>query len=344
MATLKDIATKAGVSQATVSRVLNVDPSLSIADETRERILQIAKELKYKTVSQRVQEQSQNSATVAFSDTKKRHIGIAQMYDIKQQKEDVYYLSLKQYVDEVCFSYGFLAVTFFRNEEGHFVKNEETPLDGIIAIGKFTKQEIADLEQFTTNIIFIDSNPDAMKYDSIVPNYHMAIREVLGHCFLLGKTKVAYVGSVYVFPALTEQALDARFYYYKTRMQTEGFFDERFVRNCDNNPRDGYVAMKELLADDCGLPEVIFASSDAVVPGIMKALHEKNLRVPQDIGVITFNNTSLSEFSNPPLSSIEVFLEEYAKIAAQCLMLKWNGVTIPKKMVIPCKLIDRKSI
>ena len=105
MATLKDIANKIGVSQATVSRVLNGDPNLSVAQETRESILRVARELNYKTVSQRVQGNPMavgSSQTVAqtLKKAERKRIGIAQMFEMTEQMEDIYYLVLKSMVDE----------------------------------------------------------------------------------------------------------------------------------------------------------------------------------------------------------------------------------------------------
>lgn len=180
MSTLKDIARETGVSQATVSRVLNGDPKLSITRETRERVIEAAKRLNYKTVSQRVQEQQQQNVNIIpHGDGRKRRIGVAQMLEVREQLEDVYYLQMKQMVDEVCFSYGFTTVLLSRNADRHFVKQDDEDVDGIIAIGHFTREEVMDFEQYTDNIVFIDSNPDAYKYFSVVPNYHMAVRQIL---------------------------------------------------------------------------------------------------------------------------------------------------------------------
>ncbi len=85
MATLKDIAKKTKVSQSTVSRVLNRDSSLSVSDETREKIFKVASELGYKTVGQRYNDD-------IFSN---KRIGIAQMFEFKEQLEDIYYLLMK---------------------------------------------------------------------------------------------------------------------------------------------------------------------------------------------------------------------------------------------------------
>ncbi|MGL5553488.1 MAG: LacI family DNA-binding transcriptional regulator, partial [Plesiomonas shigelloides] len=93
MATLKDIATEAGVSLATVSRVLNDDPSLSVKEETKHRILEIAEKLEYKT-----------------SSAKKAHVAaipehhILALYNYRQDAEinDPYYLSIRHGIETQC--------------------------------------------------------------------------------------------------------------------------------------------------------------------------------------------------------------------------------------------------
>ena len=172
MATLKDIAALAGVSSATASRVLNQDPSLSVTEQTRQRVLDAARELGYRTVQQRYQTvKLLENADRAQPENAEKRIGIAQMFETEQLLEDIYYMLLKNLLDEACFEKRWSTVMLFRNEQHHFVKNDELPLDGIVAIGRFTQSEIDDFHALTDNIVFLDSSPDEEKYCSIVPRY-----------------------------------------------------------------------------------------------------------------------------------------------------------------------------
>lgn len=359
MATLKDIAAQAGVSQATVSRVLNGDPALSVTQETRDRIWQTAQQLQYKTITQRVRMNAGTTGTAADALTAKnasgtgmgsgekerqRRLGIAQMFEIKEQKEDIYYMLLKQMVDEVCFSRGWATAILSRNEERHFVKHDDLPIDGLIAIGRFTREEVADFERYTDKIVFLDSDPDSLRYYSIVPNYHLAVRLMMNYCWNLDQKRIGYVGGVYTFDDEKNLSMDPRYYYYRTSMINKGLFEEDLVIDCEMNARAGYEAMNAYLEKKLLLPDVIFAASDAVAPGVVKALREHGIRIPEDIGVVTFNNTSFSEYSDPPLTSIEVFLEENAKSAALCMELLWSGSHKAKKIVVPCDIVDRGSV
>lgn len=348
MATLKDIAKKAGVSQATASRVLNGDPNLTVTQVTRDTILQAAKELNYQTVSQRVQKNplavSSTGGEGALRPAGQKRIGIAQMFEIQQQMEDIYYMVLKNMVDEECFANGWVTVTLSRDKTGRFVKNDPERLDGIIAIGRFTAAELACFEEYTRDVVFLDSSPDPLKYYSIVPNYHLAVRQMLGYCREKGKKRIAYVGSIDTYDDEKHLSQDPRFYYYRNAMTAAGLFADDLVIDCPMNAKGGYAAMMAYLNTHETLPEALLAASDAVVPGVLKALNEKGISVPGDIGMVSFNNTGFSEFATPPISSIEVMLRENANSAVLCMQLLWNGMRQCRKIVVPCMLVDRNSV
>lgn len=342
MVTLKEIARMAGVSPATVSRVLNQDPTLSVTEDTRQRVLHTAQELGYQTVQQRYQAthpQGEPEAPVW-----EKRIGIAQMFEKEQLLEDIYYLMLKNVLDEVCFARHWSTCTLLRNEQGHFVKNDDLPLDGIVAIGRFTQGEIDDFHTYTENLVFLDSTPDVEKYYSIVPNYHLAVRQVLQCLWKHGYERVAYLGSVYTFGPKKELTMDPRFYYYKNSLRERGTFEEALVLDCEMNSASSYALMHRYLSEGKPLPGAIFAASDVVAPGLLRALREFGFQVPRDVGVITFNNTSLSRLAQPPLDSVEVFLQENADSAAICMELLWQKKTHPKQIIISCRLEERGSV
>lgn len=351
MATLKDIAERVKVSQATVSRVLNGDSTLNVTEETREKVLVAAKDLGYRTVRQRYENRSEDPALrdVEVSKSgkqKERKIGIAQMFEIQEQMEDIYYFKLKNIVDEVCFGKKWATTMLYRNEQKKFVANEETVLDGIIAIGRFTKSEIETFHKYTDNIVFLDSSPDEQKYYSIIPNYHLAIRNML-QCFeRKGRKRIAYLGSVYTFGDTKDLTMDPRFYYYKNSLMNHGIYDESLVIDCEMNSRSSYEKMTEYLKnhDAQEYPDSVFIASDAAAPGFLKAVNEFDIRIPEQMGVITFNNTSFSEFSNPPFASIEVFMKESVNATAMCMEELWKGSQVPLKITVPCNLVERDSI
>jgi len=339
MATLKDVAQRAEVSQATVSRILNRDATLSVTEETRKRVFEAAAALNYQKT--RLPEEKKNRSAEGG---RKIRIGVAQMFEARELQEDVYYLALKSVLDEECFAHQWTTVPLFRSGEERFVKRDELPLDGIFGIGRFTPQEIASFHTYTDNIVFLDSDPDPMRYYSIQPNYHMAVQLALGHLRERGHTRVAFVGSVNTFGHRKELTMDPRFYYYRAGQFNRDCYDQSLVLDCPMNARGGYQAVSEYLKTHGGVPEAMFVSSDTIVPGLMKALRECRVRVPEDVSIVTFNNTILSEFSDPPLTSIEVYMGENARAAVYCMELLWRGDVLGKRIVVPCGLVERDSV
>ena len=154
MATLKEIANVVGVSVGTVSRVLNNDSTLSVGDETKIKIFNVAEEMQYKTLKQRKSSDK--------SKTNKLRVGIVEMYNPKEQLEDPYYLLLRSVVDKECFENEIEVVNLYKNNEEYRFIGEEF-INGIIAIGKFDKSEIKSLNKLSENIVFLDSSPDDIK-------------------------------------------------------------------------------------------------------------------------------------------------------------------------------------
>ncbi|MDO5785120.1 MAG: LacI family DNA-binding transcriptional regulator [Eubacteriales bacterium] len=335
MATLKDIAQLASVSQATVSRVLNCDPTLSVTNETKERVFRIANELGYRTTGRRTLRESVPE--------KKRRIGIALMLEFNEDKEDIYYLMMKSMMEEVCFAHRYTTINLFRNQNREFIVNDDVPIDAIIAIGHFTTEEIQSFHRYTDTIIFLDSSPDEQRYFSIVPNYHLAVRLAMDHFFERGHTRIAYVGSVRTYGDTKALVTDPRYYHYQTTMMNRNLFLDDLIISCKTTAQSGYEAMLRYLKAHQEPPTALFISSDTVAPGILRAVKEAGLSIPEDISIVSFNNTSLSEFADPPLSSIEVYMQENANAAIMCLELIWNGKGRPKKIVVPCELVDRGS-
>lgn len=351
MATLKDIAEKVNVSQTTVSRVLNGDPALNVTEETRKKIFLTAKELGYKTVKQRyrtrekIKRDGKSIREEKIDNTEERRVGIAQMFNLKEQMEDLYYFRLKNILDEVCFEKKWTTVMLNRNSEGRFVKNDDTPLEGIIAVGRFSLSEIDDFHKYTDDIVFVDSSPDDQIYCSIVPNYHLAIRQVLQRFSEKGRKRIAYLGNVDTYRVAKDMTMDSRFYYYKNSLMNSHAFEEDLVIDCEMNSRNCYERMLEYLDTHTKdeYPDAIFVASDAAAPGLIKALSERNIVIPEQMGVISFNNTSFSEFSNPPLTSVDVYLRECADSAVRCMEKLWSGRKLPVKVMVPCSLVRRDS-
>src|SRR3954451_24908871 len=143
MATIKDIAQLAGVSIATVWRVLNYDMTLSVSDETKKKIFEAAEELSYKKKPARKQDSGR--------------IALLQWYTEKEELEDLYYMSIRLGVENQCRQHGIQVTKYFQD---NYADLKDDDIQGLIAIGKFSRKQVNDLLKMTKNIVFVDTSPD----------------------------------------------------------------------------------------------------------------------------------------------------------------------------------------
>ncbi len=333
MATLKEIAELSDVSITTVSRILNNDTTLNVSNKTKEKVIEIANKLNYKTIGQRYKDRK----------AKKYKIGIAQMFELEEQKKDIYYIMMKNVLEEVCLEKGIEVISLFRNKDKNFIKINKKKLDGIFPIGRFTLEEIADFESYTRNIVFIDSSPDELTYHSIIPNYQLGVRIALKHFLDKGHKDIGFIGNKYTFGNTKEWEIDSRYVYFKSFLEGHNLFNEKYIVECEMNSKSGYNNIIKFLKNS-KLPSAFFISSDAIASGILKAFSEKNIKIPEDVSIITFNDTPLSEFATPALSSIRIFMREYADAAIRLMEELWEGEHGVKKVIMPCNLIERESV
>lgn len=335
MATLKDIAADTGISVSTISRVLNRDETISVTAQTQQKIFDAAKRLGY--TPSRGRARTETGAAV-------RKMGIAQMFEMQQVLEDPYYLYMKTALEQVCFAKGIETTNLFRDERGEFVCQGDSALDGIFAIGSFTPQEIRSFEKYTKRVVFVDSAPDDERYFATVPNFHLGLRQALRRFLEAGHRRIGFIGSHYTLQETRDLKLDSRLYYFRNILQDHGLYDEQYVLDSEMNSASGYEVLSRALERWQTPPTALFISSDAIAHGVLRALENRGLRVPQDISLIAFNDTPLSQNSAPPLSSVRVLQHELAVAALAAMELCSSGAQYPFKTVVPCVYIERESV
>lgn len=330
MATLKEIAEKVGVSVATVSRVLNYDPTLSVSDETRKKIFEVAQQLNYKTLRER------NQHT-----TKERlRFGLVHWYSELQELGDPYYMAIRLGVEKECFDRQIELVKLFKQGDS-YQSDWLAGLDGIIAVGKFGPK---DMEVFTTSteqIVFVDCSPDETRFDSVVIDFRQSMIRVLDYLLSLGHEKIGYIGGKeYVDgETLIRDERETTFYEY---LYVKGLYEPNYVWTGRFTAEDGYRLMKEALTTD--YPTAFFVASDSMAIGALRALHEAGVRVPEDVSLVGFNDIPTAEFVQPPLTTVKVYTEFMGETAVELLVERLTTKRhLSKKVVIPTQLIVRES-
>ncbi len=186
MATIRDIARLAGVSPSTVSRVLNGDPSLSVLEETRKKILSAAEQLQYKVAGR---QQAKRAAHL-----KDYKIGLVTFCSEQFESEDPYYLSIRLQIEKEFNQMG-LHITRTIRWVNHESYESLSGLDGLIVIGKFEFDPYNLFFSRIQNVVFIDYSPDENRFDSVIVDFEKVTTTALDHLIGLGYKKIGLISS-----------------------------------------------------------------------------------------------------------------------------------------------------
>lgn len=328
-ATLKDIAEKAGVSTATVSRVLNHDMSLSVTKNTRDTIILIAKQLNYKKTNKKV------------SNNFQRRLALVQWYSEEKEQDDLYYMMIREGIEQRSQQQKFDVVRIFNNN----IDDIKNYINGIIAVGKFSGQQVKSLTNITNKIVFIDDDQFQAGYDCVITDFSLGVKRVID---FFNKQHISDVGIIYGEEKTTDQKrkiADPRFVAFKQIMTENNTFNPAFCFKGDFTKDSGYDQMKqaiEQLGDK--FPHAFFISSDPMAAGALQALQESNIKVPERVSIFSFNNSSLASFVNPELSSVAVSTKMMGGTAVDLLIDQiTNKDHTPARIELDTKLIQRRS-
>lgn len=326
-ATIKEIAAKAHVSIATVSRALNNDPS--VTDGTRTQILKIAERLDYRP----------NILARSFAQKKSNLIGL-----ILPEISDEYFTEVIKGVDAIAFSQNLYTVVAsshkyksLKDEVVTFIKSGL--LSGLILLVSFLDDKLASiLSKSHLPVVIINSNNKIKKFDRIAIDDYYGSFSMATH--LIKKKHYDFLSHI-TGPLDNDDA----------GLRRNGFVDackkygvKYVIENGDFSREAGFNACKKLL-NLKSRPQVIFAANDMMAIGCYDYIKKINLQIPQDIGVVGFDDVFVSQYLNPPLTSVHVNIEEVGKKAAELLLKKIqsnNGVR-SSVINIPTELVIRES-
>ncbi|WP_409276330.1 LacI family DNA-binding transcriptional regulator [Neobacillus sp. SCS-31] len=327
MATIKDIAELAGVSIATVSRVLNYDPALSVTDETRRRIMEAAEELSYKKRPAKK--------------TAAKKIAIIHWYTEKEELEDLYYLSIRHGIERRCQQQDIQFAHYFYDELKE-VKHDQ--LQGIIAIGKFSPGQVAEIAGVTRNIVFADCNPDDEVYDSVIIDFDKASKKIIDYLNEKGHDSIGYIGGRETYKGSSVEIADQREMSFRSYMAEKGLLQDEMIYIGSFSVASGYSLMKQAISElGERLPTAFFAGNDSIAIGCLRALHEENIPVPERVNIIGLNDISVSKYVFPALSTLKVHTELMGETALELLVERIDGRRVAKKIFIGTELVIRNS-
>ncbi|CAM3268663.1 LacI family DNA-binding transcriptional regulator [Vagococcus fessus] len=329
MATIKDIAGQAGVSVATVSRVLNYDSSISVADETRRKIFEAAENLNY---------------TKHMKNTKgkgrPKKIALVHWYSESKELEDLYYLSIRMGVEKYVQDKKIELVRVFEGQD----LPQDLEVDGIVAIGKFSESQRQALADVSRNLVFVDSDQTREGYDSVVVDFVQGVHEVLNYFIEKGITEIGMISGQESVKGSEHYLTDLRTETFTTYMRQRDLYRPEWVYTSEFSVDAGYDLMTRLIKENVTLPKALFVANDAIAIGCLRALQENKIEVPKEISLVGFNDISLAKYVYPTLSTVRVNTEAMGEIAVATLIeVIEKEYAVSRKITILTEFIKRDS-
>lgn len=338
MPTLKELSEKTGYSSATISRILNGDPTLSVTEETRRIVLEEAGRTNYIATRSRRGRTSKNAFRVAVAET----------VPPIDQLSDPYYLYLSCYIRQGCLDRNYAYIPLECYGESCPSRNIDK-LSGIIAIGRYTSAQINSLAAMSPNIVFVDSSPFEALYDSVVLGYELGISLAIEHLISLNHRRIGYIGPVYAINYHRQKALEVRHQSFVDIMAKKELLDPTLMLDCPMEAEAAKEAICTFLDSGTPMPTAFICANEEMAIGMLVVLKEYNLSVPEDVSIVSFNDTPKSALVEPALTSISTHVEEMSNIALRLLAERARVGsnkpvrTLPLKVTVPPSLVVRES-
>lgn len=333
--TIYDIAKEAEVSPATVSRVLT--NSANVRKDKKDRVQALIEKYHFEP----------NALAKGLSDTKSKTIGMM-VADIRNPYYAELYVLCEEeaqkhgYTMLVCNSWGGLEIQQFDMLQRYQVA-------AIIQLGgasdgmKPRPKYVSKLNRvLQTTPVIIGGMKIADKAHYVVIDARKATQYLMEHLLSLGHREIAIIGGNRTVNSTCE-----KYKVYEEILMKNGIeFREDYIVDGQYNYASGYDGMNHMF-DECKIPTAIIAINDFSAAGVIRSITEHGYKVPEDISVVSYDNTYLSDILFPKLTSIDYNYTLYGKILVQTALAAASGEEISQEkdgvQVIEPVLIVKES-
>ena len=311
--TSQQVAARAGVSRTTVSFVLNDAPlAQTIPEATRARVLAAARALGYVP----------NSAARTLASGQTRTLGLL-LPDPHHLEVDAFIPQLLYGLTAVCNERGFhVIVEGMRASSGDAYLSliAARQIDGLLVLNPHLEDVDVQAELIGSGfpLVFVDDVEHPEAYKVTQPS---RMKDVVNHLIALGHERIAHITYA---PISYRGSLDRLNVYKQTLMDASLAVDDALVRYGGLSAQSGYEAMMSLL-DSAPPFTALFAGNDTVALGAVAAIHQRGLRVPEDIAVIGYDDIPTAAYAVPPLTTVHTDPKEQGRRAGEVLIQLVQG-------------------
>jgi DNA-binding LacI/PurR family transcriptional regulator len=304
---MQDIATAAGVSQSTVSRVLNDTPtSVPIAADTRERVQEVAKRLGYRP----------NPLARGLRGARTMLLGV-----IVREITDPFFSMAIEALSTEALARGYnvvLGSAHSKADEAIALKAvlETRHCDAILLLGDMRDEPkfLDDLRASQTPIIALWHGTELEGVPTVNIDNRAGMHEAIDHLIDKGHSRIAFIGG-----RPLGDIRERRTAFYEHLEERGIALPEEYVQNVINDPAGGDAALRTLVALDIP-PTAVVCSTDHLATGVLHAAADLGLVVPRDLSVVGFDDIPMASFTVPSLTTVHMPVAEMTALAARLAM------------------------
>ncbi len=298
------IAKEAGVSTATVSRALS--GSTSIKESTRKKIINVAEKFEYRP------SHFARSLSTKRTDT----IGL-----ILPELDGDFFMSVIHNIDDEVHKankYLMVSSTYNQRNEIETVKEfiASSRVDGVIVMAPTINKKIEFiLKNNQIPIIYLNASKKIINIVNFTVDNFSGAKSVVEHLIMHGYRKIAMVKG----PDANNEAIERFKGYQNILEENEIEYSDDFTFNGNFSMNAGFLALEKFFSKKIK-PEAIFAANDMMAVGVYQAAKKLNIKIPEDIAVVGFDNIFLSQIVSPKLTTVKVPIGLLANNAVQYLL------------------------
>lgn len=326
MATIKEIAEIVGVSSAAVSRVLNYDEGISVSDETREAIFAAAEKIGYK--KRVIYPKIENVALLYFTDN-------------EDELEDVFYHGVKDELIRQAKKMN-IQLSIYNREDGMEAIPKE--LNAFIAVGWLNRSEIDRLYKICQKGVFIGTSPDEKLFDAVRPNMDSFLTQMVDYFVEKGHKSIGFIGGSDRNIDTGKPSMDIREWSFRQSVSYYNCLNEDYILISEKfTVAEGYRLGRELLKKE-KLPTAVCVASDTLAVGVLQALNEGGVQIPEQVAVFSINDVNIAKYLSPPLTTIHIDIPCICETALDLLRNRvLNDGKVTRSVFVNGNPVFRKS-
>lgn len=318
MANIQEIAKLAGVSKATVSRILSQDTSFSVSEATEKRVWQIANKLQYKL-----------SNVAVRNNSEKLHLALVSAVSFEQELNDSYFQQIKLGLTQQANLWGMKIANEIRLPTSDDIQWERLSIYGaVLVVGVLTEDLLEKIYQYNQNIVIIDDYRDFENYDVVHNDFGRRTKFILDLLHERGHQNIAFIGGNKKLMTQTGLAeidvVDERQKAYVEWMKINNLLEQISLQIVGWGTEDAIVATKKIFLSE-KKPTAIVNGNDLQAVGVYRIIQEKGYKIPEDIAVVSFDDIDMSQYLFPSLTTVRPNTRELGKVAINLVRDKIVG-------------------